>query len=135
MCMTSVSGHLLNNDIEEKYHKWYSCAPSQLFELPVLKTCKTDSGQAIKRTLERESRRSQWLIVWTDCDREGENIGFEIIEVCQAAKPSLRVFRAKFSEITRRSVDRALETLGQPGTQFNRQISRALRVRQQQKNS
>ena len=60
-------------------------------------------------------------------NREGENIGFEIIEVCQAAKPSLRVFRAKFSEITRRSVDRALETLGQPGLQFNRQIRVSLK--------
>ena len=64
--------------------------------------------------MEREAKKVSWLIIWTDCDREGENIGFEVIDVCQAAKPSLRIFRAKFSEITRASIDRALENLAQP---------------------
>ena len=27
MKMTSVSGHLLNCDFEDKYRKWYSCQP------------------------------------------------------------------------------------------------------------
>ncbi len=34
--------------------------------------------------------------------------------MCKASKPGLRIFRAKFSEITRRSVERALERLAQP---------------------
>ena len=34
MSMTSVSGHMLNYDFEEKYRKWHSCAPSQLFQGP-----------------------------------------------------------------------------------------------------
>ena len=37
----------------------------------------------LQRTLEREIKGCQTLIIWTDCDREGENIGFEIIQVCQ----------------------------------------------------
>ncbi len=48
MKMTSVSGHLLNHDFEEKYRKWYSCDPVKLFELPVLKSCRDESGLKIK---------------------------------------------------------------------------------------
>lgn len=59
-------------------------------------------------------RGSNGLIIWTDCDREGENIGFEIIEVCRAIKPSIPVYRAKFSEITSVAVKRALANLVQP---------------------
>jgi len=47
----------------------------------------------LQRTLEQEVRRCGSLIIWTDCDREGENIGFEIIEVCLAVKQNLRVYR------------------------------------------
>lgn len=36
-----------------------------------------------QNTLEFEVRNCQYLIIWTDGDREGENIGFEIIEVCK----------------------------------------------------
>ena len=54
------------------------------------------------------------LIIWTDCDREGENIGFEIIDVCKAINPRLEVKRAKFSEITRVSMERAMQTLVEP---------------------
>ena len=39
-------------------------------------------GGHLQKTLERESRGCQHLILWTDCDREGENIAFEIVEVC-----------------------------------------------------
>ena len=42
-------------------------------------------GSFLQRTLEREVRGCQVLIIWTDCDREGENIGFEVIEVCQSS--------------------------------------------------
>lgn len=54
------------------------------------------------------------LIIWTDCDREGENIGYEIIDVCRSLKPNIPVYRAKFSEITAASIKRALQNIGQP---------------------
>lgn len=67
------------------------------------------------------------MIIWTDCDREGENIGYEIIDVCTAVKPGIQVYRARFSEITAASVMRALNTLERP----NKNISNAVDVRQE----
>lgn len=59
-------------------------------------------------------RSCNGLIIWTDCDREGENIGFEIIDVCRSIKPNIQIFRAKFSEITPVGIRRALDTIGPP---------------------
>ncbi|XP_018576007.1 DNA topoisomerase 3-alpha, partial [Anoplophora glabripennis] len=126
MVMTSVSGHLLNYEFSAAYKNWQSCNPVTLFDAPVIKTCPPDF-QNIKRTLEREIVYCQGLIIWTDCDREGENIGFEIIKVCTDIKPNIRIYRAKFSEITAASVFHALNTLGQP----NKNVSDAVDVRQE----
>ncbi|XP_077591384.1 DNA topoisomerase 3-alpha [Stigmatopora nigra] len=124
--MTSVSGHLLCHEFNASYKNWQSCNPVQLFDAEIHKYC-PDGMIQIKRTLEKEVRQCQALIIWTDCDREGENIGFEIIDVCKAVKPNLQVLRAKFSEITPNSIRRACETLSEP----NVNISDAVDVRQQ----
>ncbi|KAM3961071.1 LOW QUALITY PROTEIN: topoisomerase 3-alpha [Aphomia sociella] len=126
MVMTSVSGHLLALEFIGSYKKWQLCEPLALFDAPVEKYC-PENYEKIKRTLEREVRSCQKLIIWTDCDREGENIGFEIIEVCKATRNSLDVFRAKFSEITAVSVQRALQNLERP----NKNVSDAVDVRQE----
>ncbi|XP_053327854.1 DNA topoisomerase 3-alpha [Spea bombifrons] len=122
--MTSVSGHLLALDFQSHLKKWHSCNPVSLFDAEVEKYCPDDFVN-IKRTLEREVRQCQALIIWTDCDREGENIGFEIIHVCKAVKPNLQVFRARFSEITPRSIRMACENLVQP----DQNVSDAVDVR------
>lgn len=113
MVMTSLSGHMMSLDFTASHQKWYSCAPVALFSAPVTKYV-GENYLPIKRTLEREVRGCQVLIIWTDCDREGENIGFEVIEVCQSICPNIRLYRAKFSEITPQSVSRAVQNLVQP---------------------
>ncbi|XP_035721138.1 DNA topoisomerase 3-alpha-like isoform X1 [Vespa mandarinia] len=125
MIMTSVSGHLLNYEFVGAYKKWQACHPLSLFDAPVMKNCIDDKYSQIKRTIEKEVKNSRALIIWTDCDREGENIGFEIIEVCQAVKPDIRIYRAKFSEITQTSINRALQTLDTP----NKAVSDAVDIR------
>lgn len=124
--MTSVSGHLLALEFKAPFQKWYSCNPVLLFDTEVEKYC-PDNMIQIKRTLEKEVRQCQALIIWTDCDREGENIGFEIINVCKAVKANIQVFRAKFSEITPNSIRRACETLTEPDVN----VSDAVDVRQE----
>lgn len=58
----------------------------------------------IRKTLEEEARKCQWLVLWLDCDREGENIAFEVIEVCTAANDNLNIWRARFSALIDRYV-------------------------------
>ncbi|RUS69493.1 hypothetical protein EGW08_022747 [Elysia chlorotica] len=118
MTMTSVSGHLLALEFIGTFKSWKACNPVDLFDVPVQKYC-PDNFVDIKRTLEREVRGCQSLVIWTDCDREGENIGYEIIQVCQAVKPNIKVYRAKFSEITPQSVARAVNNLGPPDPRIN----------------
>ncbi|XP_074647309.1 DNA topoisomerase 3-alpha-like [Tubulanus polymorphus] len=126
MTMTSVSGHLLALEFVGHFKKWTGCSPTALFDAPVEKYC-PDNFKNIKRTLEREVRGCSTLIIWTDGDREGENIGFEIINVCRAVKPNIRVYRARFSEITPQAIQRACRNLLEP----DENVSNAVDVRQE----
>ncbi|KAL7056166.1 hypothetical protein AAHC03_021066 [Spirometra sp. Aus1] len=124
--MTSVSGHLLNYDFTQCFRSWLSCDPAVLFEAPIEKKCSPDL-EPIKRTLQREVRHCTKLIIWTDCDREGENIGMEIVTVCQEVKPSILVSRAKFSEITPHAIHQAINNL----TVMDENMSLAVDTRQE----
>ncbi|XP_019512179.1 PREDICTED: DNA topoisomerase 3-alpha [Hipposideros armiger] len=126
MIMTSVSGHLLAHDFQMQFRKWQSCNPLVLFEAEIEKYC-PENFVDIKKTLERETQQCQVLVIWTDCDREGENIGFEVIHVCKAVKPTLQVLRARFSEITPRAVKTACENLTKP----DQRVSDAVDVRRE----
>ncbi|GFR23680.1 DNA topoisomerase 3-alpha [Trichonephila clavata] len=126
MIMTSVSGHLLNIEFTGAYKSWQLCNPVVLFEAPIVTQCLPDY-EGIKLTLESEVRSCQYLIIWTDGDREGENIGFEIIEVCKKVKPNIQVFRARFSEITPQAIARACSNLVPP----DQRMSDAVNVRRE----
>ena len=67
------------------------------------------------------------MIIWTDCDREGENIGAEVRDICLEAKPSLIVKRAKFSEITNQAVTHAMNNL----ININERVVNAVDARQE----
>ncbi|KAG9024460.1 DNA topoisomerase [Tulasnella sp. JGI-2019a] len=96
--VTSVSGHLFTYDFGPQYRNWNSCDPFILFDEPVDR--KVAEGKSpIETNLKTQARRSAQLMIWTDCDREGENIGAEVASVCRGAKPQIIVKRARFSAI------------------------------------
>ncbi|XP_068646576.1 DNA topoisomerase 3-alpha [Aristolochia californica] len=113
MLFTSVIGHLMELEFEDRYRKWHSCDPADLYHAPVRKYVPQDKLD-IKRTLEEEARKCECLVLWLDCDREGENIAFEVIEVCISANPHLEIYRAHFSALTDRDILGSAQKLVKP---------------------
>ncbi|BFZ55863.1 DNA topoisomerase [Savitreella phatthalungensis] len=98
--MTSVAGHLTDVEFNPPFNEWNSCAPAELFDKSVTALVK-DSNKAMERNIATEARAAQYLVIWTDCDREGEHIGWEIQNVALVANPRIRVLRAVFSNVER----------------------------------
>lgn len=101
--MTAVAGHVLSTDFGPEYG-WGKCPPGRLFDAPFLTKPPPDSDQraGIHKNIAREARNADKLMIWTDCDREGEYIGWEIMTVAQGVNRRLNVettLRAQFSHL------------------------------------
>ena len=124
--MTSVSGHMQNYEFPKQFSNWSSVNPDSLFDAPISKQV-TKNMHKVKQNLEQQSRIHAVLIIWTDCDREGENIGAEVVNVCKRVNRNLRVLRARFSEITQTAVRRAIANLAP----LNTLVAEAVDARQE----
>lgn len=60
-----------------------------------------ENSQKVVENLIQYSRDIDHLVIWTDCDREGEAIGYDIIDVCRKRKPNIKIHRAHFSALTK----------------------------------
>lgn len=100
--MTSVLGHLVSQDFDSQYKNWNDCDPISLFEANIVTYVDTDK-KPIADNIQQQARYCQMLYIWTDCDREGENIGSEIRDIAAKGNPIFRqsdkVARARFSNI------------------------------------
>ena len=70
MIFTSVSGHLSDKDFNTNHRKWFSCDPVDLFTAEIVDFI-PDKFKDIERELQKQARHCTVLIIWTDCDREG----------------------------------------------------------------
>lgn len=96
--VTSVRGHLYGLDFDNNYHGWGKCDPRILLDIttPCIETVPT-GAQAMIDNIRIQSRQSKYLYIWTDCDREGEHIGNEIIKAAQRNKNDPTIKRAVFN--------------------------------------
>ncbi|KAI8811291.1 DNA topoisomerase [Cladochytrium replicatum] len=108
--MTALLGHLMELEFAPAFKNWNTCPPLALFDAPIIKEVRGDM-QALKQNLQSEARNSQTLVIWTDCDLEGENIGEEVAIVCQQSNPRLSVKRARFSVVQPREIKQAWDNL------------------------
>eukprot|EP00035_Acanthoeca_spectabilis_P009074 m.162373 g.162373 ORF g.162373 m.162373 type:complete len:499 (+) comp14603_c1_seq1:19-1515(+) len=110
---TSVSGHFKELDFVQSHRKWHSCHPRELFQAPITSMVKEEFSD-LQKQLRQLARRAQLLIVATDNDREGESIGYEIIDECRAVNSRIQVKRMKFTSLTAHQIRQALDRLVEP---------------------
>ena len=112
--VTSVVGHIFSIDFPQQYSNWDTVDPVTLFTAPVHK--KAEKGHIVKH-LQELATGCEYLVLWLDCDREGENICFEVISCCHSKMRHIvgqQVFRAKFSAIAKEDIVRAMGSLVAP---------------------
>ncbi|KAI1402226.1 prokaryotic type I DNA topoisomerase [Hypoxylon fuscum] len=108
--MTSVLGHVTSAVFPVAYKKWEYPPPERLFDAPVNIIISEDKKK-VADNIEKQARYANALCIWTDCDREGEHIGFEICEVARKGNRTLDIKRAKFSNIERAHIMNASRNL------------------------
>ena len=128
--VTSVTGHVYAIDFTAAHQSWQT-DQELLFDAPTRRN-EANPKAHMQKHLQVESKKCDYLVLWLDCDREGENICFEVIENCvgNLTKPvsgQKNVFRAKFSAITAVDINRALNNLVDP----NENESNAVAARQE----
>ena len=67
-----------------------------------------------------------FIVLWLDCDKEGENICYEVLDICKKNIPNSkkvqRVYRAKFSSIASKDIKEAFNQLKHEPN-FNESVS------------
>ena len=115
--MTSVIGHVLSIDFPPAYQSWEKTDPSSLFDAPTVKS-EANPKARVCRHLQSEAKACDHLVLWLDCDREGENICFEVMDNTlkwMNKRPGIRtVHRARFSAVSEAEVRNAMAHLGEP---------------------
>ncbi|KAH9679958.1 DNA topoisomerase 3-beta [Citrus sinensis] len=126
--VTSVVGHVFRLDFPPAYQDWNASNPLDLFQAPVHKA-ESNRKVHICRHLNQEARGCGHLVLWLDCDREGENICFEVIECTgfQVNDARRKVHRARFSSVTEKDILKAMGNLVEP----NRNEALAVDARQE----
>ncbi|KAI8319334.1 prokaryotic type I DNA topoisomerase [Martensiomyces pterosporus] len=107
--MTSVLGHVMEIDFPLSMRKWHSCNPVTLFTAPIVKGI-IENVKDVAANVEQEARTATHLYIWTDCDREGEGIGSEVMALCRGVNPRIVVKRAHFSSVLPQEIHNAMQS-------------------------
>jgi len=139
--VTSVVGHIFSLGFAEETAPDGSrkrLDPVEYFSVPVVKQEETTTGKLrVIDHLRALAAECDHLVLWLDCDAEGENISYETIGVTRRAleqrvaeekaanpdgTPVRRIHRAKFSAISRDALRDAFRDLGEPDAALSRSV-------------
>lgn len=77
--------------------------------------------------LSQEAKGCNYLVLWLDCDKEGENICFEVINevepvMVRSQRREQTILRAKFSAITEKDIKAAMNCLVSPNENESKSV-------------
>lgn len=83
MLFTSVTGHVFQTKFEDRFKNWSSFNPSVLLEPTASSIIRyiDPEKKGLERNLLKWARTADVLILWLDCDREGEAIAYEVTNI------------------------------------------------------
>eukprot|EP01065_Artemidia_motanka_P030973 TRINITY_DN3713_c0_g1_i1.p1 TRINITY_DN3713_c0_g1~~TRINITY_DN3713_c0_g1_i1.p1 ORF type:complete len:519 (+),score=128.96 TRINITY_DN3713_c0_g1_i1:65-1558(+) len=112
---TCTVGHVYSINFTAQYQDWQKVDEDQLFfEARTVKE-EASEGARVPAHLKKEAQGCTDIVLWLDCDREGENICFEVLSsVMDSIRDWEHVWRAKFSAITPQELQHAMDHLGRP---------------------
>lgn len=101
--VTSVTGHVKELIFKPPHDTWSANSRELILMAEVARQI-TDDKKDIVKTLQKHAKNSTDLFLWLDCDREGEAIAFEVIDICKQVNRSLKIHRAIFSSVEKREL-------------------------------
>ena len=111
--VSSVAGHMYQTEFL-RMHQNFDMDPGELYDVP---TVKTELDQDTFKTadwLRYLARNKDILCLWLDCDREGENICYEVIHNVlpfMNRKDYQQIYRAIFSSLTKEDIKESFKQL------------------------
>ena len=141
--VTSVVGHIFSLGFAPSSGDNQKLDPVEFFDMPVVKKEEASTGKLrVVDHLRALAGECDHLVLWLDCDAEGENIAFETIGVTRRAfeqkmekelslheqsesgtyEPVRRIHRARFSAITREALRNAFQNIGEPNAALSRSV-------------
>lgn len=126
MTVTSVVGHIFSLGFDTQNQTQPD--PAEFFHLPIVKQeVSTTSKLRVIDHLALSSDSDQ-LVLWLDCDPEGENIAHEVIALTRRTFDTKsgggndRIHRARFSAISQKALRDAFATLKKPDADLSRSV-------------
>ena len=106
-------GHIYQTDFFGKY-KDFNIDPIKLFDCPLVKKETNEDSFLNIDWLKQISNNIDILCLWLDCDREGENICYEVIYNVlpyMNKKYYQQIYRAIFSSLTKKDIINSFENI------------------------